>query len=64
MCKYVDQLRNSRRRVVKPAKVGVPTIRHTPKAHNATIPATDWRFETTPQRPHGIYEDGTVEILK
>lgn len=64
MCKYVDQLRNSRRRDVKPAKIGVPSIRHTPKAHNATIPAVDWRFEISPQRGYGINEDGTVEVLK
>lgn len=48
----------------KPQNVGKPRIKHKPTALVPTIPLVDWRFETTPARPHGVYDDGTVEVLK
>lgn len=66
MSDYLSHLRNQQSKHKKrlPKNTGTPAIRHTPKAHNATIPAVDWRFETSLQRGYGINEDGTVEVLK
>lgn len=65
MSNYLNNLRKqqAKHNLRKPKKVGEPEIRHTSKAHIATISDIDWRFETF-RRGYGINDDGTVEVLK
>lgn len=63
MCDYVERLRNSRRRVVKPAKVGKPPIRHVPKVDPTKPNPVDWRFETVIRQGHFVNEDGVVYMF-